>query len=297
MTDFSSKWLVETDWLAERLKSPGLVVMDASLGSGGDVKTPREHYLEEHIPGALFFDIEDLSDETSTLPHMLPSPEKFSSRMRKMGVGDGMKIVVYDRKGIYSAPRAWWMFRIMGHEDVAVLNGGLPKWRAEGLPLESGEPAPRSERHFTARFNAGLVRDLADMSSAVARRHVQIADARAAARFAGREAELRPVPRLGDMPGALNVPFTTLLNANATMKGPEDVRAEFEKAGIDPDKPVIATCGSGVTACTLALGLAVIGNEHAAVYDGSWYEWSHEAGAPVATDAGAGAKSEAPAAG
>lgn len=275
MPDFSSKWLVETDWLAERLASPGVVVLDASLAASGDVKPPQDAYRDEHIPGAMFFDIEELSDTSANLPHMLPSPEKFSSRMRRMGVGDGMKIVVYDTRGIYSAPRAWWMFRIMGHQDVAVLNGGLPKWKAEGLPLESGLPAPRSERHFTARFNAALVRDLSDMKAAVAARNMQIADARSAGRFAGRETEPRPVPRLGHMPGAHNLPFSNLLNADGTLKPADQVRAHFEAAGIDPNKPVIASCGSGITACTLALALAVIGNEHVPVYDGSWYEWSH----------------------
>jgi thiosulfate/3-mercaptopyruvate sulfurtransferase len=282
MPDFSSKWLVETDWLAERLNSPGLVVMDASLPAAGAVITPRVAYLSEHIPGALFFDIEDLSDAASDLPNMLPSPQKFSSRMRRMGVGDGMKIVVYDTRGIYSAPRAWWMFRVMGHEDVVVLNGGLPKWKAEGLPLEQGEPPARSERHFTARFNAALVRDLSDMKAKVASRSMQIADARSKARFDGKEAEPRPVPRLGHMPGATNLPFSSLLNGNGTLKPAEEVQTIFEEAGLDPHKPVVATCGSGITACTLALGLAVIGNEHVPVYDGSWYEWSHAAEAPVA---------------
>lgn len=281
MTDFSSKWLVESWWLAERLKSPGLVVLDASMASGP--QSPFEAYREEHIPGALFFDIDELSDANSNLPNMLPSPEKFASRMRKMGIGDGMKIVVYDTRGMYSAPRAWWMFRVMGHDDVAVLNGGFPKWKAEGLPVESGVPAPRSERHFTARYNAALVRDLQDMLSAVQEGRAQIVDARAAGRFAGRDGEPRPVPRLGHMPGARNLPFSSLLNPDGTMKPSDEIRALFEKAEIDPDKPVITTCGSGITACTLALGLAIIGNEHAPVYDGSWYEWSHAEQAPVVT--------------
>lgn len=282
MTDFSSKWLVETDWLHERLSAPGLVIMDASLGAAANGKTAREAYLEAHIPGALFFDIDDLSDSSSPLPNMLPPPEKFASRMRHMGVGDGMKIVVYDTRGIYSAPRAWWMFRVMGHDDVAVLNGGLVKWLAEGRPTESGAPPSRSEKHFTIRKNSGLVRDLGDMSSAVSAGTLQIADARSKGRFQGREGEPRPVPRLGHMPGACNVPFGSLLNGNGTMKPAEQIREAFEAAGINPEKPIIATCGSGITACTLALGLAVLGNEHAAVYDGSWIEWSNATEAPVA---------------
>ena len=174
MTNFSSKWLVETDWLQERLTAPGLVIMDASLKMPADAKHPYEQYKEAHIPGALFFDIDDLSDTSSPLPHMLPPPEKFASRMRKMGVGDGMKVVVYDNKGIFSAPRAWWMLRVMGHNDVAVLNGGLKKWQAEGRPMEPGFPAPRQERHFTARKNSELVRDLGDVMAAVEAKHPQI---------------------------------------------------------------------------------------------------------------------------
>jgi thiosulfate/3-mercaptopyruvate sulfurtransferase len=282
MTDFSSKWLAETDWLEERLAAPGLVIMDASLKMPGDATAPFDQFKEAHIPGALFFDIDDLSDTSSPLPHMLPAPEKFASRMRKLGVGDGMKVVVYDNRGIFSAPRAWWMFRVMGHDDVAVLNGGLKKWLAEGRPVEPGLPSRRSERHFTARKNSALVRDLSDMMAAVYSKRQQIADARAKGRFEGREPELRPVPRLGHMPGACNVPYAKLIDENGAMKSAAELRAAFEAAGIDPEKPVITTCGSGVTACILALGLSVIGNEYATVYDGSWAEWSAAPSAPVA---------------
>jgi thiosulfate/3-mercaptopyruvate sulfurtransferase len=281
MTDLSSKWLVETDWLRERLAMPGLVILDASLGAPGDAKKPFDLFLEAHIPCALFFDIEDLSDTSSTLPHMLPSPEKFASQMRKMGIGDGMKIVVYDNKGIYSAPRAWWMFRVMGHEDVAVLNGGFVKWRAENRAVESGAGASRSQQLFSGRKNSALVRDIKDVTAAVASGRPQIVDARAKARFEGRERELRPVPRLGHMPGARNVPFATLVSVDGTLKPAAELRAAFEGASVNPEKPAIMTCGSGVTACTLALGFAVLGNEHAAVYDGSWAEWSSAPDAPV----------------
>jgi thiosulfate/3-mercaptopyruvate sulfurtransferase len=281
MTDFSSKWLAETDWLQERLAAPGLVIMDASLKMPGDAQPPFDLYKEAHIPGALFFDIDELSETSSPLPHMLPAPEKFASRMRMMGVGDGMKIVVYDNRGIFSAPRAWWMFRVMGHDDVAVLNGGLKKWLAEGRPCEAGPPARRSERHFTARKNSALVRDLSDMMTAVDSKRLQIADARAKGRFAGQEPELRPVPRLGHMPGACNVPYAKLISEDGTMKSAPELRAAFEAAGVNPEKPVITTCGSGVTACILALGLSVLGNEYTAVYDGSWAEWSAAPSAPV----------------
>ncbi len=284
MTGFSSKWLVETDWLQERLSAPGVVILDASLKMPGDAKAPLDQYREAHIPGALFFDIDDLSDTSSPLPHMLPSPEKFASRMRKMGVGDGMKVIVYDTKGIFSSPRAWWMFRVMGHSDVAVLNGGLKKWLAEERPVEAGYPAPRSERHFSACKNAELVRDLSDVLAAVESKRLQIVDAWAKGRFQGREAELRPVPRLGHMPGAYNVPSAQLIAEDGTMKPASELRAAFEGAGVNTEKPIITTCGSGVTACILALGLSMLGNEHAAVYDGSWAEWSAVPSAPAVKD-------------
>ena len=284
MTDFSSKWLVETDWLQQHLGAPGLVVMDATWAMPDEPKPGYDHYREAHIPGALFFDIEDLSDTSSPHPHMLPPPEKFASRMKKMGVGDGMKVIVYDDKGIFSSPRAWWMFRVMGHEDVAVLNGGLKKWLAEGRPVESGAPASRSARHFTARKNSEFVREFSDMLRAVQAGKTQIVDARSKLRFHGQEVEIRPVPRLGHMPGACNLPYGTLTNGDGTMKSADQLRAAFENAGINPAKPVITTCGSGITACILALGLAILGNEYTAVYDGSWAEWAAAPSAPAVTD-------------
>jgi thiosulfate/3-mercaptopyruvate sulfurtransferase len=281
MTGLPSKWLVETDWLQQHLNSPGLVILDGSALMPGDACKPDEMYRGAHIPGALFFDIDEISDTSSALPHMLPSPEKFTSCVRKMGIGDGMKVVAYDYRGIFSAPRVWWMFRVMGHEDVAVLNGGLPKWRTEGRPLQEGLPPARMEQHFTARRNAELVRDFGDVLAAVNSKHTPIIDARSKARFDGKEGEPRPVPRLGHMPGAHNLPFGKLLNSNGTMKSADELRAAFEGAGIDPGKPVIASCGSGLTACTLALGLAVLGNEWASVYDGSWAEWGSSPTAPI----------------
>jgi thiosulfate/3-mercaptopyruvate sulfurtransferase len=285
MTDLSSKWLVETDWLEQHLGAPGLVVLDATWTMPSEPKRGHDLYREAHIPGSHFFDIDELSDASSPYPHMLPPPEKFASRMRKMGVGNGMKIVVYDCKGIFSAPRAWWMFRVMGHEDVAVLNGGFKKWRSEGRPVEEGEAGPRSERHFSARKDFELVRDVSDVIHALDGGHTQIVDARGKARFEGHEVEPRPTPRLGHMPGAMNLPYGSLLTAEGAMKPTAELRAIFEAAGIHPEKPVITTCGSGVTACILALGLAILGNEHAAVYDGSWAEWACVPSAPVVTGA------------
>ncbi len=201
-----------------------------------------------------------------------------------MGVGDGMKVIVYDNKGIFSSPRAWWMFRVMGHEDVAVLNGGLKKWVAEGRAVESGPAGLRSDRHFTARKNSEFVRDISDMIRAVQEGRLQIVDARSKPRFEGQEVEIRPVPRLGHMPGARNVPYGTLIGGNGAMKSADELRAAFESAGINPDKPVITTCGSGITACILALALGILGNEYTAVYDGSWAEWASVPSAPVVTD-------------
>lgn len=273
MPDLRGRYVVETDWLAAHLDAPDLVVLDGSLHLPTKQRDPRAEFAAAHIPGALFFDIDDIKDDSNPLPHMLPPPAKFASKVKRMGIGDGMRIVAYDNEGLYSAARVWWMFRAMGYEDVAVLNGGLPKWRAEGRPI-SDEPSPmRSERHFTPRFNAGLVRDIDDVKSALASGSEQIVDARAAARFTGEAAEPRAGLRSGHMPGARNVPYTTLLNGDGTLKSVDDIRAIFKAAGVDTGRPVTASCGSGVTAGVVALALALIGHPDAAVYDGSWTEW------------------------
>jgi thiosulfate/3-mercaptopyruvate sulfurtransferase len=281
---FSAKnWVVETDWLARHLGTPGLVIIDGSWHLPTSGRNAREEYLAEHIPGAVFFDIDDLSDETSDLPHMLPSQVKFASRMKKMGIGDGMRIVVYDTLGLFSAARVWWTFRVMGHQDVAVLNGGLPKWKAEGRPLEDGMPVPRTARHFTPLKNNDLVRDLNDMRRAIADKSIQIVDARPGGRFEGREPEPRPGLRSGHIPGSRNIPSAMLLNEDGTLKSREELVAIFQQAGIDPSRPVITTCGSGVTAAILSLALAVIGQTNAAVYDGAWAEWGRDNGLPIET--------------
>jgi thiosulfate/3-mercaptopyruvate sulfurtransferase len=260
------------------------VILDGSWHLPMARRDPRAEYAAEHIPGAQFFDIDEISDTGSSLPHMLPSTTKFASRMKQMGIGDGVRVVVYDTAGIFSAARVWWTFRIMGHEDVAVLNGGFKKWKAEGRPVTSEPPAARTPRHFTARFNAGLVRDLAEMKAAVADRSVQIADARSPGRFSGAEPEPRPGLRSGHMPGARNVHYATLLQPDGTLKSASEIAAQFKAAGIDVTKPVVTSCGSGVTASILSLGLALLGHPDAAVYDGSWSEWGDEkTGMPVAT--------------
>ncbi len=200
-------WLTETEELARELDAPDLVIIDASWHMPSEGKDAHAEYLAEHIPGALFFDIDEIADTKSSLPHMLPPPEKFSSRMRSMGIGDGSRIVIYDSRGLYSAARVWWTFRVMGVDDVSVLNGGLPKWKREGRPIESGEPRSRTTRHFTARRNADLVRDVSDMKALVKDKSAEIVDARAPERFAGKAPEPRPGLRSGHMPGAHNLPF------------------------------------------------------------------------------------------
>ncbi len=284
MAPVRGSYVVETDWLAAHLDAPDLVVLDGSWHLPTAGRDPRAEYRAEHIPGALFFDIDEISDETSNLPHMLPSTVKFASRMKKMGIGDGMRVVVYDSVGMFSAARVWWTFRVMGHEDVAVLNGGLPKWKAEGRPVTS-EPQPaRSERHFTPRLNASLLRDLGDMKRIVESGSVQIADARGPGRFAGTEPEPRAGLRSGHIPGSRNVPYARLVNPDGTLKPAEELRQLFSDAGIDPAKPVVTTCGSGVSAAVLSLALAIIGQPDSALYDGSWSEWGREdAGTPVET--------------
>lgn len=284
MPNSAKNWIVETEWLAQHLDAPDLVILDGSWHLPTSGRDARAEFLQEHIPGAIFFDIDDLSDEKSDLPHMLPSTVKFASRMKKMGVGDGKRIVVYDSVGLFSAARVWWTFRAMGHQDVAVLNGGLKKWKAEGRPLEDGPPPPRQSRHFTPLQNSELIRDLSDMKSYVEKGGMQIVDARPAARFEGAESEPRPGLKMGHIPGSKNVPSQSVLNADGTLKPAAELDKIFRDAGIDPNAPVVTTCGSGVTASILSLALAVLGQTNAAVYDGAFAEWGKEAGGlPVET--------------
>jgi thiosulfate/3-mercaptopyruvate sulfurtransferase len=283
LMDGSSRWLVETEWLAAHLNAPDIVVIDATLYLPTTPRNAYEEYRNAHIPGAVYFDIEELSDATNPLPHMLPSPEKFASRVKAMGIGDGTRIIAYDTQNMSSAARAWWMFRVMGHDDVAILNGGFSKWRTENRPVETVEPPRRGERHFTIRKNAALVRDLNDVKTLLGSEKTQIVDARSAGRFAGTEPEPRDVPRLGHMPGAKNLPYTDLVRGDGTFKSADEIRAAFAAHDVDVNKPVVASCGSGVTACVIAFALAQLGKDHTAVYDGSWTEWS-AADVPVTRD-------------
>ena len=276
MRDLRGRYIVETEWLAERLDAPDLVVVDGSLHLPTQNRDAKAEFAAEHIPGAQFFDINAIADTDNPLPHMMPSTHVFASKMKKMGIGDGTHVVAYDSVGIYSAARVWWMLRTMGHEDVAVLNGGLPKWKADGFAVTDEPPRNKTERHFTPRFNAALIRDIDDIKSNVKTGAEQIIDARAAGRFNGEAPEPRKGLRSGHMPGAKNVPFTTLLTDNGTLKATSDMRAVFETAGVDVTKPSVTSCGSGVTAGVLSLALALLGNTDVAVYDGSWSEWGDE---------------------
>ncbi|RUS58741.1 3-mercaptopyruvate sulfurtransferase [Pseudorhodobacter sp. E13] len=275
------KTLVSTDWLAKHLKDPDLRVIDASWHMPATGRDALAEYHAAHIPGARFFDIDEISDHRSELPHMAPPVEKFISRMRAMGVGDGHQVVVYDSTGLFSAARVWWTFRLMGKTDVAVLDGGLPKWQAEGREIEDMPPVVR-DRHITVQRQSGLVKDVTQVASASKLLETEIVDARAAARFKGEVAEPRPGLRAGHIPNSKNLPFAELLNPDGTMKTPPALRTAFEAAGVDLSKPVITTCGSGVTAAILSLGLERIGHRNHALYDGSWSEWGMYDDLPIA---------------
>jgi thiosulfate/3-mercaptopyruvate sulfurtransferase len=271
MTD-DPKTLVSTDWLERHLNDPDLRVFDASWYLPDMGRDGRAEYEAAHIPGARFFDIDEISDHRSELPHMVPPVEKFVSRMRAMGVGDGHQIVVYDGAGIYSAARVWWLMRLMGKMDVAVLDGGLPKWQAEGRAVEDVEPVMR-DRHITVSLQNQMVKDVTQVAAASKLGDYQILDARSPERFRGEAPEPREGLRSGRIPGSTCVHFATLLDADGTMKPVEDLKAVFAEAGIDMAKPAITSCGSGVTAAIVSLALERCGHRHHALYDGSWSEW------------------------
>ena len=282
MTRDDPKTLVSTQWLAAHLKDPDLRVLDASWYLPGSKRDPFAEYQAAHIPGARFFDLDDVSDHRSDLPHMVPPVEKFMSRMRAIGVGDGHQIVVYDGSGLFSAPRVWWLFKLMGQMDIAVLDGGFPRWQAEGRPVEDLPPILR-DRHMMVRRQNQMVKDVTQVSAASKLGESEIVDARSPGRFYGKDPEPRPGLRAGHIPGSKNVFYKDLLKADDTMKSPDEMRQVFLEAGVDLDKPVITSCGSGVTAAILSLGLTRMGKTDHSLYDGSWTEWGMFPTLPIAT--------------
>ncbi|PJI38101.1 3-mercaptopyruvate sulfurtransferase [Ferrovibrio sp.] len=274
--------LVSTEWLADHLKAPDLRIVDASWYLPAMNRDGKAEYNAAHIPGAVFFDIDEIADLDVPLPHMLPSPEKFAARMRRLGIGDGNRIVVYDGSDVHlSAPRAWWMFRVFGHNDVAVLNGGFRKWKAEGRPIEDLPPLPR-ERHFTARRNDLLVRDVDQVRTNIGAKREQVVDARSKGRFDGTEPEPRAGLRGGHIPGSLNVPSSMMTDPKTGLFQSADALKDiFSKAGVDLSRPVVNSCGSGVSACILTLGMHLLGHRQVSVYDGSWTEWGGRTDLPA----------------
>jgi thiosulfate/3-mercaptopyruvate sulfurtransferase len=274
--------LVSTEWLAEHINAPDVRIVDASWYMPAENRNPEVEYQAEHIPGAVRFDIDEIADTDSDLPHMMPSPEKFSSRMRKLGIGDGNRVVCYDGGMMMSAARAWWMLRTFGHDDVAILDGGMTKWKAEGRALEDLPPAPR-ERHFTARLNTTMIRYADQMLANIDSKKEQVVDARAQVRFDGVAPEPRAGLRSGHIPGSVCVPFVDMLDDDRTMLGASDLSHAFSSSGLDLKKPITASCGSGVSASMLVFALHLIGHRQTAVYDGSWTEWGGREDLPIET--------------
>jgi thiosulfate/3-mercaptopyruvate sulfurtransferase len=275
--------LVGSEWLAAQFGDPHVRVVDCSFKLPGIAPTARADYEQGHIPGAVFFDIDDIAQPGTSLPHMIPSADRFAQKIGALGIGNDDRVVVYDSAGLSSAGRAWWMLRLFGHRDVALLDGGLPKWKAEGRPLDTAVPAP-APRRFTARFDPALVRDKTALQGNLATRHEQVIDARTAGRFDGAAPETRPGLRSGHIPGSRNLPYERVTDpATRQLRSADELTALFRGAGVALDRPIVTSCGSGVTACALAFALHLIGHPGAAVYDGSWSEWGLPGDTPLET--------------
>jgi len=272
--------LVSTEWLAKELGATDLRVIDASWHLPDAGRHPRSEFEAGHIPGAVFFDIDEIADTSSPYPAMLPSPEKFASRMQALGLGDGCRVVIYDNSDTRTASRAWWMLQVFGQHDTAVLDGGFQKWTKEGRPVESGKPQVR-HRHFTVWQDKRLVRDLDQMKANLVSKAEQVIDSRSPGRFTGAEPDPRPGLRQGHIPGARNVHYASLFNEDGTYKRGDALRQAFEAAGVDLGRGIVASCGAGISACSIAFGLHLLGKKDVAVYDGSWSEWGSLPDTPV----------------
>ena len=272
MSNDDPKTLVSTSWLMAHLKDPDLRLLDASWYLPDMARNGREEYNNAHIPGARFFDIDEICDLQNSLPHMVPTPQKFISRMKALGIGDGHQIVVYDGHGLFSAARVWWMFQLFGKKNIAVLDGGLPKWLSENNPIDNNKPLLR-DRHITVQYQANLIKDVTQVAASSKLSTATILDARSMSRFKGDEPEPRPGLRSGHIPGSKNLHYEILLNRDGTFKSESQIKEILTDNGVDTSKSIITTCGSGVTAAILNLGLELAGYRNHSLYDGSWSEW------------------------